>query len=107
MIKGQIQYYKDLAAMSAIAVTIQAQAAVQPLEIGGWQPVGVARSAAQALIDTMQIFGNAAIWIVLYVLPVGLLIFLPLRLLWFLIRRGRKNQPPKVQAPPSAPQTPA
>jgi hypothetical protein len=105
VIKGQIQYYKESAAMSAIAVQIRAQAAVQPLEIGGWQPVGVARNAVQALIDTLQFLGSAAIWMILFILPVGLVIFLPLRLLWWLFRRGRK---PKMQTPlpPAAPQTP-
>ncbi|MBE0696557.1 MAG: DUF4349 domain-containing protein, partial [Anaerolineaceae bacterium] len=45
VLKGQIQYYKESAALSAITVQIQAQAAVQPLEVGGWKPVGVAKQA--------------------------------------------------------------
>jgi hypothetical protein len=106
VLKGQIQYYKESAALSAIAVQIKAQASVQPLEIGGWQPVGVARNAVQALIDTLQFLGSAAIWLFLFALPVALVIFLPLRLLWWLLRRGRK---PKMQTPisPPAPQSPA
>jgi hypothetical protein len=40
MIKGQIRYYREAAALSAISVIIQSQESVQPLEIGGWQPVG-------------------------------------------------------------------
>ncbi len=105
VIKGQIQYYKESAAMSAIAVQIKALASVQPLEIGGWQPVGVARDATQSLIDTFQFLGSAVIWLIIYVLPVGLVIFLPLRLLWWLFRRNRKPKMP-VATPP-APQTPA
>ncbi len=102
VIKGQIQYYKESAAMSAIAMQIKALAAVQPLEIGGWQPVGVARDAAQALIDALQFLGSAAIWLIIFLLPVGLLIFLPLRLLWWLFRRNRKPKTP-ASTPPTPP----
>lgn len=105
VIKGQIKYYEESSLMSSIAIVIQAQAAVQPLEVGGWQPVGVARNAVQALIDTMQVIGNAAIWLGLFVLPVGLVIFLPLRLLWWLLRRNRKAPKAPTAAPPAAPQT--
>jgi hypothetical protein len=106
VLKGQIQYYKESAALSAIAVQIKAQASVQPLEIGGWQPVGVARNALQALIDTLKFLASAAIWIILFLLPVALVIFLPLYLVWRLIRRNRKG---KKQAPPpsATPPTPA
>jgi hypothetical protein len=105
VIKGQIKYYEESSLMSSIAIVIQAQAAVQPLEVGGWQPVGVARNAVQALIDTMQFLGNAAIWLGLFVLPVGLVIFLPLRLLWWLLRRNRKAPKAPTATPPAAPQT--
>lgn len=100
--KGQIKYYEESAAMSSIAVLIQAQASVQPLEIGGWQPVGEARNAVQGLIDTLQFLGTIAIWLVLYALPVGLVIFLPVRLVWWLISRARKNRKKAVPAPPTA-----
>ncbi len=102
--KGQIQYYEESAALSSISVLIQAQASVQPLEIGGWKPVGEARSAVQSLINTMQLLGSAVIWLALYVLPVALVIFLPLRLLWMLWQRSRKNrkaQPPVIPPAPT------
>lgn len=104
--KGQIQYYEESAALSSISVLIQAQAAVQPLELGGWQPVGVARDALQALIDTMQFLGSAAIWLLIFVLPIGLValaIFLVLRLLWGAIRRNRKGGKPSAPAAPAPP----
>lgn len=106
VIKGQIQYYQESAAMSSIAVQIRAAASVQPLEIGGWQPVGVARDAAQALINTLQFVGSAAIWLILYVLPVGLVIFLPLRFLWWLFRRNRKKPAQPPTPPPAVPMVP-
>lgn len=104
-IQGQIKYYEEAAAMSAISVAIQAEAAVQPLSIGGWQPVGVARDAVQAMVNTMKVLANAAIWLILFALPVGLVIFIPLRLLWALFKRwrGRHKLPKTPPAPQVAP----
>lgn len=101
VLKGQIQYYQEAAALSSISVQIQAQAAVQPLEVGGWKPVGVARDAIQALINTMQFLASATIWILIYIIPVGLVIFFPIGLLIWIIRRSSKNR--KKAIPPAMP----
>jgi len=103
VIKGQIKYYEQSAAMSAISVNLVANEAVRPLTIGGWQPVGTAKDAIQALINAMKVVGNLVIWVILFVLPVLLVLFiifgLPLRWLWRTWRRGRakskqQNVPP-------------
>lgn len=108
VLKGQIQYYEESAALSMIAVTLKSKAGIEPLSIGGWQPVGVARNALQTTVEAFKFLVNAAIWLVLFALPIGLLIFLPLRLLWWLIRRRRKNKPPVAPAaPPTNPENPA
>jgi hypothetical protein len=105
VIEGQMKYYREAVALSAVSVELIAEESVAPLTIGGWKPVGIARDALQALIKAVQFLINAAIWVLLFVLPVLLLIygifFLPLRALWRLLRRGRK---PKT--PPSAPEPP-
>lgn len=103
VIQGQIQYYQEAAALSSISVRILALASVQPLEIGGWQPAGVARDALQALIDTLQGLANIAIWLVIYVLPIGLVIFLPIGLLVRWLRKGAKARKVQAQAPPANP----
>ncbi len=82
ILKGQMQYYEQSAAMSAISVNIQANEAVQPLKIGNWQPVGVAKRAISALINTLKFLADMLIWIVLYILPVVLILFFPVRWLW-------------------------
>lgn len=106
VIKGQIKYYEESAALSSIEVTIQAKAAVQPIEIAGWQPVGVARDAVQALVNTLQALGTVAIWLVIYALPIALVIYLPLRLLWMLFRRLRKGGSRVSPTPPPPSATP-
>jgi hypothetical protein len=109
VIKGQIKYYEESAALSAISIELIADAAVQPIEIGGWQPQGVLKNAVEALIRSMQFLVNALIWIVIYVLPVLLVLFVifvlpPLLLIraWAK-RRKQKAAQVKPPSPPSAP----
>lgn len=87
VIKGQIKYYDEASSLSALRVNIRSQESVKPLTIGGWQPVGVARDALQALIDTLKYLANAAIWIVIFCLPVSILVGIPG---WFIIKSGRR-----------------
>lgn len=105
VLKGQIQYYEQAAALSSISVSIVAKASIEPLTIGSWKPQGTARNAVQALVDTLQFLGKAIIWVLLYAVPVILvlfvIVFLPLR---WLLRRLRKNKTPRqptVSAPPT------
>lgn len=86
VLKGQIQYYEESAAMSAITVELVANESVQPIQIGPWTPVGAAKDAVEALIRALQNIVDAAIWLLLYVLPVVLVIALPL---WFIGRGVR------------------
>ena len=101
IIKGQMQYYQQAAALSAISVSIQANEAVQPLQIGGWQPVGVAKRAIQALINTLEFFGDALIWLLIYIVPVVLILYFPIRWIWKglkrLFSRRKKNQKEEKQ----------
>jgi hypothetical protein len=102
IVKGQIQYYETSAAFSAITVDILADAAVQPLTIGGWEPAGVAKDAIQALINTLQGLVDVTIWLALYILPVALVLLIPLRLIWVAIKRWRKSRRAKVVETPAA-----
>jgi hypothetical protein len=107
--QGQIQYFEQSAALSAIAIELIANEAVIPLTIGGWQPVGVAKNAVQALIDTLKFVATAAIWVVIYILPVLLVLYLvfvlPFSLIWKAWRR-RQAQSKVIQAvpPPANPE---
>lgn len=102
VIKGQIQYYEQSAALSSISVELLANEAVQPLTIGSWQPGGVAKVAIQTLINTLKFLANAAIWILLYVLPVLFVIFLmfilPIYLVWRAWRRKREGRKENTQS---------
>jgi hypothetical protein len=83
ILKGQINYYEEAAALSAINVHVSAEETLQPLEIAGWRPAGVARDALQALINFFQGFVNFLIWLIILIIPAGLLL---LGLLWIVWR---------------------
>jgi hypothetical protein len=100
VIKGQIQYYEQSARLSSIRVEILANAAVQPLTIGGWQPAGVAKDAAQALIVGLKFLVNAGIWLVVLFLPLGLALALPIAFVVWLVRRLRARRKGSRPLPP-------
>jgi hypothetical protein len=94
VLKGQIQFYEQSAALSAVSVELVANEAVQPLTIGTWQPGGDAKQAIQALINATKFIIKAAIWVLIFVLPVLLILFvmfvLPVYLVIRTWRRRRK-----------------
>ena len=92
VIRGQMKYYEESAMLSLVSVELTANEAIQPLSIGGWQPVGVAKSAVQALINLVKFLANAGIWIVIFVLPFLLLVFGPPALIVWLILRARAKR---------------
>lgn len=100
VLKGQIKYYDESARLSAITVNLTAKEAIKPVEIAGWKPVGVARDAVQALIDTLKVLANILIWLVILVTPVALIIGLPI---WLIVRAVRRNKAKQKAAVESAP----
>jgi hypothetical protein len=100
--KGQIQYYEQSAALSSIRAELLPNEAVQPLSIGGWQPVGVARDALQALIRAGQFLATAAIYIVLLILPVLAIIIIPIYLVVRGLLRWRRRRKAEVSEPASS-----
>ncbi|MEK6222736.1 MAG: DUF4349 domain-containing protein [Chloroflexota bacterium] len=77
VIRGQLNYYSESASFSAISINLVAEATLAPVTIGGWEPVGIARDAVQSLVNALQGITNVLIWIALFLLPIGLIIFLP------------------------------
>jgi hypothetical protein len=87
VLKGQIQYYDESVALSAVSVRLIAEETVQPVEIGGWKLQGTANDAIQDLIYFTQGFTQFLIRFVLYNLPALILIAIPFYLA-FLGGRG-------------------
>lgn len=102
VLKGQIKYFEESAAMSVINVQLVAEASIKPLTIAGWQPVGVVRDAAQALIKGLQVVVNVTIWLVIFIAPIALIIILPIWLIIRAIRKGRARRKAQQPMPPTA-----
>jgi len=101
LVKGQMKYYEEAAALSAISVRILAEETVKPLVIGKWEPKGVALEAVQDLINFLKGFVDFLIRFVIYILPVLIIIAIPLYLVFIgvraLFRMMRGNKPKKEQ----------
>lgn len=95
LIKGQIQFYEQSAALSMISTELYANAAVRPVTIGGWQPKGVAKQALQALVNTLKFLATAAIWIFILVVPVLIVVLLPPVVIILLVLRWRNRKKAK------------
>jgi hypothetical protein len=91
-IKGRMEYLEKLSAMATISVTLSPEEPEPVVVQEGWRPGRTLREAARALVSTLQVLGNAAIWFAIYVLPVLVLIALPVVLIvWLLRRRSRRT----------------
>ena len=102
-LKGRLQFLSQSAAFSTIAISLTPDALTGPIEVAGWQPEGDARRAIEALLETLQWFGSAVIWLGLYILPVLLIVGLPayfiVRPLWRRSRRWwRSRQAARAQS---------
>jgi hypothetical protein len=91
-IKGRMQFLENMSAMATITVELIPSELMQPITVAGWHPTGTARSAIRALVNALQLFVDASIWIVLFGLPVFIIIALPFLALWYVIRWLRRRK---------------
>lgn len=91
-IKGQMKYFEESAAMSAISVRLVAEETIEPIEVLGWKPEGTLRDAVQDLIYFFQDFVDFLIVFVVNFLPklltVAFVFGLPI---WLIVRAVRKS----------------
>lgn len=102
-LKGRMQFLEQSSAFSSISVNLTPDELAQPVQLGTWRPTGVAKEAVEALIAALQWLANAAIWFVIFVLPVLLIIAIPFILLIWLIRRLRKRERKAAAETPQPP----
>jgi hypothetical protein len=77
VIKGQMKYYEESAAMSAITLDIVPNIVSQPIEVGGWHPEGVVKQALEDTIRALQNFTDGLIYFAIARLPFLLLFGIP------------------------------
>lgn len=98
VLEGHIKYLQESAALSSLSAEFVAEKSLQPIEIGGWKPEGVAKDALQTLVRTFQKVVDFLIRFSISCLP----FLIPLGVgLYFLVRainksaakrRAKKNQ---------------
>lgn len=102
VLEGRRRLLDDRAALSTITITITAPPVEEPIVEEGWQPLLTIRRATGDLVDTLQTFGDAGLWLLIYALPVLLILALPVWLLVRIVSRRSKSTVP----PPPPPATP-
>ena len=103
LVKGQINYYNEASALSAISVQLIAQETIEPIKIGPWTPSGAYAEAVQDLVYFLQDFAEFMIRFFLYNLPVLILVGIPLYLVFLglraIYRRTRKPKTAQAEEP--------
>ena len=101
LIKGQMKYYEQSAALSSVNIQLVPNASIQPISIAGWQPKGTAKEALQSLINTLQSLADFGIRLGILYIPTLLVIFVPIGLvIWGIVALIRKIRKPKVLPAP-------
>jgi hypothetical protein len=98
VLRGQIKYYEESAAYSAISVTLtqfEEEEPIEPVTVEGWKPLAVLRDAAQALVNFLQGFVNFLIYAFVLFLPILVLIAAPFLIGWWVVRKVRKPKDKK------------
>lgn len=98
VIKGQMKYYEESAAMSAITLDIAPNIVSQPIEIGGWHPEGVAKESIETLVRLVQGLIDFLIRFGIVCGPFLIVIGLPLFFIGRAIIRRMRSNVAKVEA---------
>lgn len=103
-LKGRMNFLSRSAAMATINVTLTPDKLAEPVVLPGWRPQGIAKQAFEALLTGLQGLGTLAIWLVIFALPIGLVVFGPPILLirWLRNRHKRNQARAKVTLPPTS-----
>lgn len=93
VIKGQMKYYEQAAAMSAISLDLIPNAASQPVEVGGWHPDVVAKTSLELLVRIWQSLIDLLIGFTIVCGPFAILLGLPGVLLVRWVSKRRQSVP--------------
>ena len=88
--KGRLQHLSASAAMSKIDLEVVPDAVTRPVAEETWEPLVVVKDASRALLAALRGMASAAIWIVIYLLPVGGMIAMAVAAIFLLGRRLRR-----------------
>jgi len=87
-LEGQLKSLDQLAALSAIDVTLRPEESSKPVVAQGWRPGDSMRQSFRMLVSALTGIANLAIFLAITVLPIAALIAVPA--IW-LVRRTRRR----------------
>ena len=91
-LKARMQFLEKSVSLATLTVNLTPNPISRPLTDPSWAPAQTLRDAQRALVRTMQGLGDAAIWSVIWGLPVFLVLGIPLLILVWLVRRWRRTR---------------
>jgi hypothetical protein len=91
-VKGRMQYLEKMTAMATINIELIPDVLARPIVVAGWRPSGTVANALRTLVKTLQFIVDAAIWVIIYVLPTLVVIAIPFFILWMIWRRWRRRR---------------
>jgi chromosome segregation ATPase len=91
-IRGRMRYLSQMTSMSTLNVELVPDAIAKPVVEPGWQPLVVVKDAGRQLVSVLQSVANAAIWFVVYLLPVLLMLFVVTLIAWKLIAAATRQR---------------
>ncbi len=99
-IQGRKNMYDNLVGLSTLELTLSPNWTTMPVIEAGWQPAQTLRDASRELVSALQDLADTAIWLVIFLLPILILIFMPITIIFLLLRAGvRRLRRRKVPLP--------
>ena len=93
--QGRVLYLSQMTSLSTITLELVPDVLAAPVVEPGWQPVATIKSASRTLLNSLKGVADVLIWVVLYVLPLGLIfaaLALMVRAVWRWIRKFPSRQ---------------
>lgn len=90
--KGRMRYLSQLSAMASVSLDVVPDAIAQPVVEPGWQPLVVIKDASRALVSLLQRLTTAAIWFVIYLLPILGMLAVAIFVVTKIARRARTRE---------------
>ena len=72
-IQGRIQYLSQMTSLSTVTLELIPDVLAAPVVEPGWQPVATVKNASRSLLNSLKGVVDLLIWVVLYILPLGLI----------------------------------
>lgn len=92
MIRGQMKYYEESASMSAITLSIRAHEKPRPVTPTTWNPAVTLSKALQNLVKSGQNLVDILIWLIIVVIPFGLIFAIPVLFIRWVVKRAKKQE---------------